>query len=41
MLQVLKLVEVELMHELQVEAPVVEALALVLDSVGHCLHSYL
>ena len=36
-----KLVEVELMHELQVEVPVVEALVLVLDSVVHCLHLYL
>ena len=41
MLQVLKLVEVELMPELQVEVPVVEALVLVLDSVGHRLHLYL
>ena len=37
----LKLVEVELVHELPVDAPVVEVLVLVLESIGHCLHSYL
>ena len=38
LLQVLKLVEVELMPGLQVQVPVEEALVLVSDSVAHHLH---